>query len=422
MANPSPLNPDFGTSIADAIRRQAAAQSKMATMNSQAESHMSPALWDGGTSSNPLDQLMQQIQSINVKSTPLEQLMKQATGAAGSQFDPLIAELQGQMESTKQRGANNQNQARSMYNDLATDIAGQLPQITQQMQQASQETENRYNQTQQELKGQYDQQAQSQAELLKQLGIQAAAPDASQQAMEDQSYFQQQSQNDENSAMQLLSQMKNSDISYNQQSADNSRLAGNNVAQDIGSQLESYLQSAGSKLGGLKAGRESAVQGMLAQLQQQDGQRMQQQEQTQYSRLMDMFNLQLKMQEMQQKNAPKPADPLFKGTNGPSGASNYLSEVYGSNDSFSSKAIMDALNDVMGTPEAVAGQYQSKEFKDSLGQPKMMDVTPEYMTDLLRSRMQNGDSENPLGSQTSFDNADINNAINALMAYMGRLK
>lgn len=414
MAQPGPWNPSgTANSLADAIRRQAASQAK--------QSEQKSGLVSTGPEVDPLQQLMDQIQGINVAPTPYDQLLQQATGSAGSQYDPLIAELEAQMSATKKRGSSNQQQARDMYNALATDIAAEMPDITNQMAAASQETQNRYDQTQQQLKSEYNDQAAQQAALYKQLGIQAAAPEASQQAMEDQAYFQNQSQTDEDAALALLSQMKNSDVAYNRESSDNTRLAGENVAQDIGAQLEDYLQTAGGKLSGLRAGRESTIQAMLAQLQQQDAQRVTQQEETQYDRLMDMFNLQLKMQEMQNDQASKAkANQLFKGTNGPSGASNYLSEIYGGGgDTFTSSAIMDAINDVMADPAVIAGKYEG-DTKDQYGNPVENKVNDQYMMDLLRRRM-SGEGQGPL-SGTEFSNMDMNNAINALLAYMGKLK
>ncbi|MFE1914988.1 hypothetical protein [Streptomyces anandii] len=404
MAIPGPFNPS-GTamSLADAIRAQADSQAKQAAQKSGLVE-----------TTDPLQQLMKQIQSINTPATPYDVLLNQAQGTAGAQFDPLIAELQGQIKSTTNRGHNNQKQAEQMYNALAQDIASQMPEITNQMSQASKETENRYDQTQQALQGEYDKQASNQAALLQKLGIQAAAPEASQQAMDDQAYFQQQSKSDEANALALLNEMKNADVSYNRQSADNTRLAGVNTAQDIGAQLEDYLQQANSKLGGLKAGRESAIQSALAQLQQQDQARVDKQNETQYSHLMDLFNLQLKMQQMQQQQNQS----LFKGTNGPSGASNYLSGIYGNQDSFSSKAIMDAINDVMADPNVIAGKYDSGN-KDMYGNPVMNQVNDQYMIDLLRKRLSD---EGSTLSGSQFSAGDINNAINALLAYQGKLK
>lgn len=410
MANPSPWDSGgMAGSLADAIRRQANTQAKLA----QGQTMSTESFVE-----DPLSQLMKQIQSINVQATPYDVLMRQAQGNAGAQFDPLIQQLRAEMSSTAKRGEANKKQARGMYNDLATDIAAEIPEITSRMNQASQETQMRYDTTQNELKQQYNKQAADQAALFQKLGIQAAAPDASQQAMEDQAYFQNSSNAEERSAMQQLQAMKQGDIAYQQQSAGNTRLAGANVAADIGAQLEQYLQQAGGKLAGLNAGKESAISGMLAQLQQQDQQRMQSAEEQEYKRLMDMFNLQLKMEEMKNKQGAN--DSLFKGTNGPLGASNYLGGVYG-NDSFSSKAIMEAINDVMSTPEVRAGKYQNPEMKDTYGNPMTLDVNQAYLEDLLRKRMLEGDSENPL-MNPQFSDYDINNAIAALMAYRGGLK
>jgi hypothetical protein len=365
---------------------------------------------------------MQQIQSINVVATPYEQLMQQAQGSAGAQYDPMIKQLQAEMAQTTKRGKANQSEAKGMYNALAQDIASEMPQITQQMAQASQETQNRYDQTQQALQGEYNEQAAQQAALYRKLGIQAAAPEASQQAMEDQAYFQQQSQNDEAAALQLLNEMKNADVSYNRQSADNTRLAGVNIANDIGSQLEDYLQTAGGKLSGLQAGKESAIQAMLAQLQQQDAQRVAQQEETEYDRLMDMFNLQLKMQEMAgDRSSDSVANQLFKGSNGPSGASNYLSEIYGG-DSSTASGLMDMINSVMEDPAVLAGKYDTGQ-KDQYGQPITNKVTDAYLQKLLKDQIQNNQpSALQFGLAPQYDSFDINNAIAALMAYQGKLK
>lgn len=409
MAEPNPLDTSgLANSLADAIRRQADEQSNRGRNNNNG---------GGGQPKSPLDQLIEQIQSINVEATPYETLLQQATGAAGAEYDPLIAQLESEIASTTKRGEANQQEARDMYNALAQDIAAEMPQITNQMAQASQATEQRYNQTQQELQQQYSQQAQAQAELFKQLGIQAAAPEASQQAMEDQAYYQQQSQTEEDAALRMLEEMENADVSYNRQTAQNTRLAGENTAQDIASQLEEYLAAANSKLTGLEAGRSSAISAMLAELQQSDAERINEAEQNEYDQLMDLFKLQQEMESDASQSS------LFSGTSGPSGASNYLSEIYGPNDSFTSDSIMEAINDVMSTPQVVAGEYET-ENTDQYGNPVVNEVTDEYMMDLLRQRLQEGDlnpDTSPLFN-TQYSTVDVNNAINALLAYLGKLE
>jgi hypothetical protein len=418
MAEPSPWdNKGMAGTLADAIRNQARVQAQMASNGGvsplQQQSSIAPV--------NPLEQLAKQIQGINVASTPLDMLRQQASSTVAPQYDQMIRALQAQMGQTKERATNNQATAKQMYGDLATDIAAQIPEITNQMAQASQETENRYNDTQAQLQGQYNQQQEQQAALLKNLGIQAAAPEASQQAMEDQAYFQNQSRSDEANALQMLKEMGQSDVAYQNQSANNTRLAGNNAAADIGAQLEQYLQGAQGELNNLNFSKQDAITSMLTQLQQQDSQRVQQQEQQEYGRLMDMFNLQMQMQAQTDKaNTENNVSSLFKGTNGMSGTANYLDEVYGG-DSFTKNNIADLINNVMSDPTVIAGKYQSPDMKDAMGNPVMMDVNDNYMIDLLRKQMQQGDPNRPLSSP-NYSDYDMNNAINGLLARLGRLK
>lgn len=412
MAIPGPWNTSgTANSLADAIRRQAAAQSKQAEQKS--------GLVDtGAVETDPLSQLLQQIQNINVSATPYDQLLGQATASVSAQYDPLIQELQSQMGRMTKKGEANAKTAKQMYGDLATDIAAELPEVTQRMAAASQEAQGQYDATQQALQQEYQKNAQAQNDLYKQLGIQAAAPEASQQAMEDQAYFQQQSKADEANALQALKEMGASDTAYTQQTADNTRLAGVNASADIMQQLQDYLATAGDKLAGYRAGKESSIQAALAQLQQSDAERMQQQEQTEYDRLMDMFNLQLKMQEM--NTEANNQSSLFKGTNSLSGASNVLGELYGDNDSFTSGAIMDEITQLMSNPDVIAGKYKTGE-KDQYGKDVYNKTTNEYLIDLLRKQMTTDEAGTPF-SGTQYSATDINNAILALMAYQGKLR
>lgn len=371
----------------------------------------------GQQKQDPFQQLLQQLQGIHVEATPIEQLMEQARASASAQYDPLIQQLQAEMENTKQRGARNQESGRQMYGSLADQIANQLPEITNRMAQASKQAEDRYAQTQNQLQSQYNNQAAQQAELYKRLGIQAAAPEASQQAMEDQAYFQNQLGSDKASALQALSEMTNADVAYNQQSSNNARLAGDNLSADIGQQLEDYLKTAGGKLGGLQAGKESAIAAMLGQLQQQDQQRISQQEEKEYNRMMDMFNLQLKMTQMQQDQAKNAAPKsLFEGKNGLGGASNYLNEVYGPNNPTATFG-MNLLKDFLDDPEVVSGQMKLPGQKDSMSQDKWGKATPEYLQQLLRQKAMSEDYKT-----AGFGDADINNLIEALRAYYGELR
>lgn len=411
--------------LADAIRKQAAAQKNRdpAEVLRRAAGRIADRAKSAAglsTGTDPLSQLMDQIQNINVGYTPFDTIKQQAYGSVGAQYDPLIEQLKAEIAGTKSRAAKNQSTVKQMYSDEAQAIAAQLPDITNQMAAASKEAQGQYDQTQEVLQQEYAKNAEAQNALYKQLGIQAAAPEASQQGMEDQAYFQQQSKSDEAAALQSLREMTQADTAYNRQTSDNTRLAGVNAAADIGSQLEQYLQGANAKLGGYEAGKESAIQAAIAQLQQEDQARVDRQEEQEYNRLMDMFNLQLKMQQMQQSadsRASSPFDSLFKGTNGPPGAANLLGSMYGG-DEFSSNAIMGEINELMANPNVIAGRYDSGQ-KDMYGKPIMNKVNDAYLRQQLLEQMQGGNT--PM-TGTQYTPADINSAIMALMAYQGKLR
>jgi hypothetical protein len=479
MAKPYPLDPSGGANyLADAVRKQAEKQqnladagvgighgSRVSELNSRISTlqkmlrqgiHPNPMAGQQQLNKltqelsslqsdsqqattfqkpNPLEQILQNLQSGMgaYQPTPMEELRRQAELSAGRQFDPVIDSLKNEMSGTKKRAARNQDTARSMYGDNAKDILAQIPNITNEMSQASQATEARYNEAQEALQGQYNQQAQQQAELFKQLGIQAAAPEAGRQAMEDQAYFQNQSNLDKQSAMDVLSSYGATDRQYTRDTAANTRLAGENTAQDIGFQLEDYLQAAQGQMGSLQQQRATGIEQALMQLMGMDSQRVQSGQQMEFQRQMAMAQLQMQMQKMEQDREFKmmdlftrgsggggSSDQLFKGTSGLSGASNYLAEQYGPNNTFTTNQIMNSINDVISHPDVIAGKYVNPDLPGNYGEGATTPVTQEYMIDLLRQRMMQGDPNKAFN--TSFNSGDINHAINALLAYSGGLR
>src|ERR1700754_1830312 len=267
MASPF-LNPS-GT--ANALQRAIDKQAE--AMRAGANPTNSPSMAVGGSlyQASPLDllqqQLNQQLAQIPDYTTPTDQLRQQAEAQMNSQYDPLIQALQQQIQQTTSRATKNEGQAKDMYNSLAQGLAADIPQITQQAKAAQDETSNRYSQASQQLQNEYKTQANDQQDVLQRLGIQAAAPEANQQASTDQAYFQQQNDLSKQQALDAQQQQQASATNYQQNLSDTSRQAGLNTAQDIASQLEDYLQGANSQLGGLQAQRSSGIEALLGQLQ-----------------------------------------------------------------------------------------------------------------------------------------------------------
>lgn len=365
------------------------------------------------------DQLQQQLNGIQVHTTPLADLQKQANATVSAQYDPQINELLRDMGSTKNRAASNEGKTREMYNALAQDANSQIPAIQQMMQSQQADTSNRYAGAQADLQAQYDQQKNNQQSILQQLGIQAAAPDATNQMATDQAYFQQQNKLSSNQALDQLASQGSADQAFMRDTATTDRLAGVNASNDIASQLENYLQDAQGKVEDLKGSKANSMASLVQQLQAADAQNAQSQYNNQFNQMMqlnqfqrqlendanqsqmDQLNLLLKQQ--QQANQGQ-GNPLFKGTTGMSGMSNFLSSQYPNNPQ-EATALSNLVASVLSNSDVQMGQRMNGINRAP--------ITDEYLIQLLRNGAQQQGITNP---------TDINNAIDALLAYQGKLR
>lgn len=402
-------------SLAEAIEKQAAAQKHQAEAKALAAN---PAL------ANPFqalqDQLFGAANSINVAPTPIEQLRQLAQSQINAQFDPQIQALVGEMGAHSNRADRSMKQARQMYGALSKDYLSQLPEITNQYAQEDAATNQRYDQAQQQLAADYNKNANDQQALMQQLGIQAAAPDATQQAKDDQAYFQQQMELGQQSALDQLASQQNAQEDYQRNLGSNASMAGENVAQDIGNQLRDYMDQAGAQQRALYSQKGQAMAALLAQLQQQDAQRVQTQRQQEFDNMMKMFQFQLSAQnsamdasKLSQQNSGFGAPGTL--TTGLPGATNYLASQYPDQPILASN-LMTILKDTLAQPDVKNGKFVLDPGDPAMGKsPKYSDVGQQYIEDLLRHQF-----EQQGGNR--YSTGDINATLAALQAYLGKLR
>lgn len=432
-------------SLAEALERQGAVQRRMSEenvtnvfgpgSNQLSQMPVPQQMPQSDPVGDLLKGLFQNYNSINVAPTPLEQLQKMAEQQVGAQFDPVIAALTQQMGQKQKRGKASQSEARQMYGDLATDFLSQLPQITQQFAAEDAATNQRYDNAQQQLQDMYGQQSKAQNAVLQNLGIQAAAPDASAQAKADQQYFQGSMESEQQAALNALQQQELAQSNYQQNLGNTTRVAGENTAQDIGRMLEDYMDTANTQMTGLKGQRGSALSTLLQQLQSQDASRVSNEEQQQFQNMMALSNFQLdaarlnadteaqrmnmllKQQDMMNQGSGG-QDQLFKGTSANSGALNFLSQMYPDQPIMASN-LMTQINDVLANEDVVKGKYVLNPGDPALGKgPTYADVDQNYINNLLRREFEQENMQNP----GRYSPADVANAIDALMAFMGKLR
>ncbi|WP_190221178.1 hypothetical protein [Streptomyces griseosporeus] len=397
--------------IAENLERQAATQKNVAAMKST----LTPA-------PSPYEMLQSQlfdaVNNINVAPTPLEQLRQMAMQQVAAQFDPQINALSRDVEIHGKRAASSAREARGMYGALAKDYLSQLPELTQQFAAEDKATDARYDQAQQQMTQQYQKQAADQEAVLRRLGIEAALPDTSQQARDDQSYFQNQMEMDQQSARNALDQQQIAQSDYTRNLGNNARMAGENTAEDFKRQFQDYAQQAGGQIATLQGQKGSAVEALLAQMQQQDAQRVSQQRQQEFDNMMKLFNFQLSATNAAQRNAAEsnvqnPFDPT-RMTTGLAGAQNYLAQAYPGQETLASN-LMNQINDVLANPDVKNGKFILEPGDPAMGKaPKYADMTQEKMMELLRHEFEKeGDR---------YTTGDINATMNALLAYLGKTR
>ncbi len=112
------------------------------------------------------------------------------------------------------------------------------------------------------------------------------------------------------------------------------------------------------------------------------------------------------------------AEGLFKGTSGLSGAQNFLAQQYPESPIIAGN-LMEQLNDVLSNKQVTQGKYQLEPGDPSTGKAaRYSDVGKEYMMDLLRNEIEKENQSQP----GRYGSGDVNNAINALLAYLGKLR
>jgi hypothetical protein len=385
----------------------------------------------------PIQQLQQQLQqqlaglSINSFLTPQDVINKQASGAVNAQYDPQISGLLTNIAQQKTTTKQNQGKATQMYDALAQDLASQIPAMQQQTKQQQGDANSMYGSAKQDIGNQYANQNAQQQDTLKQLGLQAAMGNGSsgnaavaansptggvgQQAANDEKYAQSQADLQNQQAQNLLGEQGASSVQYQNSMADNSRMTGSNVVEDLSQQLANYLTGANSQVTALKSSKAQALQSMIAQLEQANQQNAQQQYQNSFNNTMATNNFGLSALKEQDSNtnaanslaqqlalAQQKANPGL--TSGPTGAASYLAKQYQNNPN-EAVVLNQLIQDTLSRPDVINGVHNVNGSNAS--------NTEAYLIDQLRQQA---------ASEGVTNQSDLNNAINALLAFNGKLK
>lgn len=345
-----------------------------------------------GQSDDIMTQLINSLSGGNFGIDPA-QLEAQARSAASAQFDPQIAELQRAMQAAQTRAGRNKTELGNMFSALSNSYNADIPGINANYTKGKSDVAAQYKDLQNSVASQYADANKQQQDLMKQLNIQAAAPDLLAQQNTDKAFFQnqaKQSQQDTTDAMQML---QSGATDFARQGADTARLEGTEQQVNLMNQLEDYLQQATGQIGDLNIQKTNAFQSNLAQLTQQAQQFAYQQNQDQFQRLLDIAKLQQEQQQINNQTGSQ-----YK--QGPLAASQYLAQ-----NSPNASQLNSLLLSVLHSPQITSGKQGSL-----LGETVPM--TPEAAASLAQQQ----------AASAGMDEQSQKDIYLAMLAYYGKLQ
>lgn len=341
---------------------------------------------------NFLQQLFQQLlgNSQNSYHQPsAAEILQQATKTAASQYDPQISAINRQMGRAKSTAGKNKKEIGRLYSAGADAYNDDIASSKVTGKAAVADEKQRQSDLQTKLKGDYSSSLDDQINEFKNLGIQDALPEATQNQRSDLDYLSK--LNDTQGAAQLsdLNAENNADINYYNEGKGIMRLTGNEAQTDLMSQLTDYLNSQGDAKSSLEGQRQAAIAQLQNQLSSQAAQQAQSGQQSNWNNLFKLAGLyqQINPQEKQASSGLNAASQYLAGATTPQKAQDTMS----------------ALNLLLGQGFAT-GQ------KDSNGKP-IYAGSPEQSANVGVN----------YANQNGWAPADTTGLMQAILAYYGRM-
>jgi hypothetical protein len=248
---------------------------------------------DGG-GGNDINDILAQLQQLQDPSRYLageNDLRAQAAAIAGAKYDPVIAGLRNQASQATKRGEQGQKDVISIFNQLSDSLKGDVPTIEGQYNEAQQKQTGQFNDLKQGIQDQYAKSQAEQAQIYKDLGIQAAASDVTPQQQTDRDYFTNRASTDAQVQNSALTQERQGMVDYTNKHSQNARTEGTQRSADILANLNSLLEQYNSNIAGQEAAKQQETLAGFLNLKQQNQQSAGQQAQNAFQNYIATLNV-----------------------------------------------------------------------------------------------------------------------------------
>lgn len=222
-----------------------------------------------GSDLNDILARLEELQNPDRYMTDSADLSRQAMAAASAQYDPIIASLRQQAEGDTQRANINKVELGQMFNSLSGSLQGDIPAIQKQYAGDKATSKQQFADLQGQIKQQYATSQTEQEDMMKRLGIQAAASETLPEQQRDRDYFTNLAGKEGQTQQSALGEEETGSVDYTRQGSQIARTEGVQRQADVMTQLQDLLHQYESQIGANQAAKQNAYTAGLGQLQSQ---------------------------------------------------------------------------------------------------------------------------------------------------------
>lgn len=223
-------------------------------------------------------------------------LSKIVSNSVNGEYDPQIAALQQAMKQAKTRAGGAKKDLGALYNDLSGFYTGRVEPTKNMYKIAKQDAKDRTESLKSSITQDYASRLKEQVDMYKQLGIEAAAPSATEGQYADEASQLAVSDNTGSAEEAALAQEQTGDVNYWSQGAGIAKHEGVEQQADVMQQLQDYLNTQGTNLASLQGQKKAAYNSSLLKAKQEQADAANQQQNQIWQRMLELAKLKQSMQ------------------------------------------------------------------------------------------------------------------------------
>lgn len=249
-----------------------------------------------GSGFDDLGQLENMLKTFGSMGAPdISSFKAQLFKAISGEYDPKISGVKKSMGNAKKRAGDAKKDIGALYNDLANYYTGQVAPTKANTKAGKAEAQHRSKALSSSITDDYTSRLREQVDMYKQLGIEAAAPSATEGQSADQANQQAIAEMTAGAEQAALNTQGQADASYWSEGAGIAHSEGTELQGDITASLTSYLNEQESKLADLQGMKKSAYNSGMIQLQQQAAESAAKQQTELWNRMLELAKLKQSM-------------------------------------------------------------------------------------------------------------------------------